>query len=190
MTQPEFIIERHEHGWLIKAPPGQTGIPIWGLNMCLPLFSKDAAMWPGIASATKSMSAIPDSSASGHRWESDIAEALEKSALPPELKWLRGVDTGASSKTIFFHLCGENYSWQVEASAGRGFDGMTAAPRDGADFGRCYRLLKRFPEWRARLPELAAKLPDTQWPKLVAKWDELTGIYEKGGSVTDAIQCL
>ena len=49
------------------------------------------------------------------------------------------------------------------------------ASRDPDDFGRCHRLLERFPEWRERLPEVADKFP--VWRGLVAEWDRLTAIY-------------
>lgn len=198
MTKPEFIIERHRHGWLVKPPPNETGIPVDALPMCLPLFEKKATMWPGIANATRAIMAVPDSRSAGKAWEAEIAEALEKSALPPELKWLRGTDTGASSKTLFFHLCGHlvgeasAYPWKCEASGRRGFDGMTDVPHDAADFGRCSRLLAKFPAWRERLPEMAVKLPHTKWPKLVAIWHELEQLDTpmKHKELTERIRAL
>jgi hypothetical protein len=50
-------------------------------------------------------------------------------------------------------------------------------PHDPADFGRCYRLLKVMPSWRARLPEVAARFPE--WRGFVDAWDELTALYEE-----------
>lgn len=191
MTQPEFIIERHKHGWLIKATPGQRGVPMNALSDTSGLFQHGAVLCARISRATASVFAIAtpkDATA----WEAEIAEVLEKAALPPELKWLRGADTGASSKTLFFHLCGGNYAWQVEASGGKGFDRMTDVPHDADDFGRCNRLLTKFPAWRERLPEMAVKLPHTKWPKLVAIWHELEQLDSpmKRNELTRRIQAV
>lgn len=74
--------------------------------------------------------------------------------------WPRSRDTGVSSWTIY--------------SVMRGMDSPHARyspPQDPADFGRCYRLLNLFPEWRERLKEVAAKFPE--WRKLVRKWSAL-----------------
>ncbi len=49
-------------------------------------------------------------------------------------------------------------------------------PCDAGDFGRCHRLLLKFPEWRARLTEVAAA--HSAWAPLVAVWDELTELFE------------
>ena len=61
-------------------------------------------------------------------------------------------------------------------------------PSDPDDFGRCYRLLAKFPEWRQRMPEVAAQYP--KWGPMVAAWDELTELYEQccdeGGEYTRA----
>lgn len=80
-------------------------------------------------------------------------------------EWLDGYDTGISSKAICRTLLG----LPVEDPT---------PPRDPADFGRCYRLLKLFPDWRARLAEVAKAFPASAWPALVACWDELTQLYE------------
>ena len=50
-------------------------------------------------------------------------------------------------------------------------------PYDGGDFGRCYRLLQHFPEWRERLHEMSEKYP--MWGPMVEVWDELSALYEK-----------
>jgi hypothetical protein len=90
-----------------------------------------------------------------------IPEVLEAIA------WTVGGDTGTSSETIWGVMTG------IEPP-GR-WHGDT--PCDAADFGRCYRLLQRFPAWRKRLPEVAERWP--AWRPLVADWDEVTALYEK-----------
>jgi hypothetical protein len=80
--------------------------------------------------------------------------------------WVSGPDTGLSSKAIFYVMTGTG-------------DGHARAqhPRDPDDFGRCYRLLQLFPQWRARLGEMS--LESLAWAGLVAEWDELERLYEE-----------
>lgn len=80
----------------------------------------------------------------------------------PWIEWYQGNDTGVSSETIWTVMTG----YPVRRSG---------VPWDPSDFGRCYRLLERFPEWRTRLSELAEAFP--QWVPLVREWDRLTAIY-------------
>lgn len=82
------------------------------------------------------------------------------------MDWILGGDTGVSSKTIFAVM------------VGRRMDGalLPNVPFDADDFGRCYRLLKAFPEWRERLPEVAERHPE--WSALVGAWAELEAMYE------------
>jgi hypothetical protein len=79
--------------------------------------------------------------------------------------WLAGGDTGISSKTI----------WSV--MTGKPVDCRPSVPMDPSDFGRCHRLLEKFPAWRARMPEVAVKHP--QWSGLVSEWETLTALYLK-----------
>lgn len=53
--------------------------------------------------------------------------------------------------------------------------GGAPIPYDPDDFGRCHRLLDRFPAWRLRLGEVPAVYP--AWTPLVPAWDELTALY-------------
>ena len=77
------------------------------------------------------------------------------------LGWRQGRDTGASSIALWGVLMGTTS------------DGST--PWDVDDFGRCERLLKAVPEWRARLPEMAARFPI--WTGLVREWPRLVELY-------------
>lgn len=83
------------------------------------------------------------------------------------IEWLMSGDTGVSSETICAVMCGV----RIHSCFG------TDVPHDPSDFGRCYRLLKKFPEWRARLPEVSKK--HRAWKRLVEHWDELTALYER-----------
>lgn len=82
------------------------------------------------------------------------------------VEWLLGNDTGISSKTICAVMTGSALRDPFNSSV----------PHDSDDFGRCYRLLKHFPEWRLRLPEIGFIYP--LWQPLVMAWDELTALYE------------
>lgn len=83
------------------------------------------------------------------------------------IEWLMGSDRGISSETIL------SVMMDVPMAGRYGPD----IPHDPSDFGRCYRLLKHFPEWRDRLPEVAEKYP--AWRPLVEEWDALTALYEE-----------
>lgn len=80
------------------------------------------------------------------------------------IAWLRCGDTGISSETI----------WSVMT----GLPVKNAdIPYDPPDFGRCYRLLEKFPEWKERLPEVAIKYP--KWHPFVGNWDKMTTLYKR-----------
>jgi hypothetical protein len=83
------------------------------------------------------------------------------------IEWLLSGDTGVSSKTICAVMTGSKMK----------MDFGPDIPHDGGDFGRCYRLLQHFPEWRVRLHEMADKYP--MWGPMVEVWDELSALYEK-----------
>ena len=82
-------------------------------------------------------------------------------------KWIRSGDTGTSSKTIWYVMMGLPWadSWGP------------SPPWDPDDFGRCYRLLVEFPQWRERLGEVAARY--RSWGPLVREWARLTDLYEE-----------
>ena len=94
-----------------------------------------------------------------------------------ELEWILGNDKGISSKTIWSVMTGqktnEHFNW---------------TPSDDHDFGRCYRLLGLFPEWRPRLGEVAAAHPS--WGPLVRDWDKVSGLYEKGKGMINILADL
>lgn len=90
--------------------------------------------------------------------------------------WLLGDDTGTSSKWMAHVLlggpkCEDDWPW------------------DDDDFGRCSRLLSRFPAARTRLSEMTTRGSRSSrkvWRGLVAQWDELERLYRqpnRGGMV-------
>lgn len=84
-----------------------------------------------------------------------------------QMAWAVGGDTGISSLTIWSVMTGI-----PSATAKRNGH---SEPLDPDDFGRCWRLLQRFPEWRARLPEVSAAHP--HWTPLVARWADLEALW-------------
>ena len=89
----------------------------------------------------------------------------QKPAQTPR-EWADGRDTGVSSMTI---------SSVMENQPSR--YGHYAIPYDPADFGRCYRLLKLFPQWLERLPEVAQR--HSEWVPFVSEWARMTELYEQ-----------
>ncbi len=79
-------------------------------------------------------------------------------------EWWRSGDTGISSETIMALFSGTERD-------------RPDTPSDPSDFGRCYRLLERIPEFRPRLQEVADKYPN--WQPLVDNWEELRTLYEE-----------
>jgi len=85
-----------------------------------------------------------------------------------EKKWIMGGNTGISSKVIFSVMTGAPVELVLQ--------GWTPdVPHDPSDFGRCYRLLKEFPEWRKRLREVSDKY--TPWTAFVMNWGRLSDMY-------------
>lgn len=102
-----------------------------------------------------------------------MSEALE-ATQDKVIAWLFSGDAGTSSKTICRVMIG-----QALPEKSMGVD----VPLDPSDFGRCYRLLKKFPEWRKRLDEVAGKYP--HWKPFVRDWDALTSLYEEESTNRD-----
>jgi hypothetical protein len=80
------------------------------------------------------------------------------------LDWISGGDTGASSKAIWCVMMGRP-------------DGGSAHPLDPGDVGRCFRLLERVPEWKARMHLMRGMGP--YWDALVDRWDEIRACLEE-----------
>ena len=79
-------------------------------------------------------------------------------------QWVVGRDTGLSSMCLWAVMMGVK-------------PGDISHPRDGADLGRCARLLAAVPEWRPRLPEMATV--SEYWAALVPEWERLSTILAK-----------
>jgi hypothetical protein len=116
-----------------------------------------------IASAIGAVAAVVRSDDDAAAWK----RAADIRSDHPD--WLRSGDTGTSSLTILATFTG---NWQV-LHGGEG-----APPCDADDFGRCFRLLERYPQWRERIGEVSAKCP--RFSPLVPIWSELETLYKDG----------
>lgn len=95
--------------------------------------------------------------------------------IPPMTpgRWILGNDTGVSSQTIWAVMMNEATAENIKEMSVSGcyFD----IPHDPDDFGRCYRLLLHFPEWRARIKEMGNVFP--KWKPMADCWNQLEGLY-------------
>jgi hypothetical protein len=79
-------------------------------------------------------------------------------------QWADGRDVGISAFTIYSVMTGKPTRMDR-------YD----TPKDPADFGRCYRFLALFPQFRSRLSEVSKRFPE--WLPLVSNWDELESLF-------------
>lgn len=144
----------------------------WGVLICgsVPLSQvgalaalgggKDAIMDPGISHFYHCTAAICRSNEDADEWRGLIERWLEKNVADPGERWAMGTDTGLSSMTLY--ECLKFGRRQAQPSL----------PHDCGDFGRCWRLIERLPEWRGRLHE-AGEMYGGAWQRIVGQWDEL-----------------
>ncbi|MEQ4627688.1 hypothetical protein ABN062_22385, partial [Providencia manganoxydans] len=79
--------------------------------------------------------------------------------------WLASDDVGASSKYMASVLSGQ-------------FNSPHHYPWDGADLGRCIRLLEAVPELASQLHKMKACSP--QWSAVIDNWDKWKVLYDAG----------
>jgi hypothetical protein len=97
----------------------------------------------------------------------EVERLREAAAERPILVWMAGTDSGASSESLACCHLGLSRRWGW------------SDPLDDSDFGRCYRLLLRFPEIRPCVDKLARQ--HQGWARLATIWDELMKIAEEDG---------
>ena len=166
-----YIIENHRFGVVVRGH-----IPINDFAALCKVWTQNGidTLALGVATAldaTFALCALADV----EKWEAEINEqvqVIKQANDNAEPAWLYGTDTGGSSRTIF-QVLASSCALRTVAEARNRF--AAYLPSDPADFGRCHRLLERFPAWRERLPEVAGCFPE--WRPLVDAWDELTALY-------------
>lgn len=170
MNEPQYILERWPHGWLLKAPQFSRGVPIDCLNEILPAMPKNSVVDGSISAALGAVFAI-GTEKECKAWRAEIEEQLEKDVKDPYRRWLLGTDTGVSSITMFSEMI-DKPDLRLEAlSRIRDAD----IPHDSSDFGRCYRLLQKFPEFGKRWAALVEKHP--AWRLYADNWSTLEGYW-------------
>jgi hypothetical protein len=166
----EYTIRRTPHGIAVFG-----SLPVSEFNALTQHWGNDGYRWlrTDIAEALGATVAIVRTKGAASAWLAEL------DIRPDHPDWLRSGDTGLSSKTIYATFLGD---WTILRGC------SPAAPRDAADFGRCHRLLARYPEWRLRLSEVAAQCGD--FSALVPIWGELETLFSAGdfGAVTDRLR--
>ena len=173
----EYILKRHQFGWLVCAPENETGISIPAFQEATDFFSATMECPVFASGIAHHYNAFDFELHGGNRvvlavteerhlleWKEEIRKSL--AALPLQQQWWFGTDTGQSSETIFSVLAEEGRHKYGSLRKG------CSTPLDSSDFGRCLRLVNLL-NWRNRLDEVAKAFPQSKWPKIVARWDEL-----------------
>lgn len=162
-----LLVEYHELGIVIRKPA-----PIEGFTKLLKQFEREGFKRLSIklCGPLDAVAVLTKTDEDAERWASEIdGKAQRNSGGDAELAWICGTDTGTSSLTIFSVLAERGY-----LATNKGHY-LGNPPWDPDDFGRCYRLLELFPQWRGRLREVAAK--HKAWRGLVDNWSELESLY-------------
>lgn len=160
-------VTQHKYGILIH-----RGIPVTEFVKIGQQMPKEAVLNAGISNHYD-MAACMGIPEDLKKWEAEIAEEI--APLSAEKQYLEGTDWGLSSMTMFSALADNRANRDSGFRKLGSFGGST--PADTDDFGRCHRLLEKFPAWRERLAEVAKAFPDTQWKQLVPHWEDLTKLY-------------
>lgn len=167
-----YRVERYPLGWVIFG-----AIPVSDLAAINKLAGKKAVIAAGVSSALGATIAFAENEKNAEKWEKLVeAEIAARYGAGSPEAWLRGTDTGRSSLTIYYSLvngkrCKKSWPGYL--------------PLDWDDFGRCYRLLKKFPAWRARLPEVAKRFPE--WEGVVKNWDCIEKAFVEAQTIADRI---
>jgi hypothetical protein len=173
----KYIFEFYPNGMLIKAPPGQRGIPSEALMHASNIMPKNSVLDPGVAGALKAFAAVgePQNMAG---WRKSITQILADTEMPAPWQWIRGVDCGLSSMVLFLRLC-PTHSLKDDARRrlGDAPNDPTDTPHDAGDFGRCLRMIE-FCGWQDRVKEARDISPE--WSAIIDRWDSLVELYKRG----------
>ncbi|KKM25387.1 hypothetical protein LCGC14_1595440 [marine sediment metagenome] len=99
-------------------------------------------------------------------WQTEREREMDKKLL----KWFCIGDVGTSSRAIVFVMCGLSHVDILK-------DDWSPYPHDSSDFGRCYKLLKVFPEWKKRITEMECL--GEIWRRIALAWEELEKLYKQ-----------
>ena len=170
-----YSIEVYPFGICIFAAPDKPGIPMDAMKMVGQIAPKKAVVDAGIANALGGVMAA-GTLADCKKWREKITADLAMQPISKDLKWIRGVDCGQSSTTLFLALTKDNQARWDEPMALRQ-RGEPHHPYDADDFGRCVRMLA-FMGWENRVQEAAGI--SREWALLVSRWEELITLHAAG----------
>jgi hypothetical protein len=153
----EYTVRHYTHGVAIFG-----SVPVDDMVRLTKQYKRKYAVMDTCVASALGATLAMTSKTGGEAWRKEI-DAGPESTRP----WLQSGDTGTSSLTIYSVLANKPYVLGIRFGAD--------VPHDPDDFGRCHRLLKRYPEWRDRLGEVAAKYP--KWGPMVREWGRMTELY-------------
>jgi hypothetical protein len=170
-----YRIVRYPHGQAVFGP-----VPAGDVEGLVAMFTAAGLNIWDVAVASFLEATIcattPEGSAA---WRADIEEQARRDAGGDrELEWLLGWDKGFSSMSLLALLGESDRATEDAARRLRYADGgqtWRQPPLDAEDFGRCSRLLDRFPPRRSRLWRVGQV--NDAWCRVVVIWFELEALY-------------
>ena len=138
-------------------------------------FGKNAVICPDIRNfyGNECGLVIANNKTAHDKWCSEINQYLKEQYDTEEERWFYGLDTGLSSRCI--------YNFMSDMGTIRNYAGGTHylvhVPQDVGDFGRCVRLLEKFPDWKNCLQQMVKK--HSEWKDIVDNWDLLEKKYKE-----------
>lgn len=171
--QPNYILERWPHGWLVSPPENQSGIPIQAFAEIETLLNKgkkmvvDGNIGHHYITQGKNVTLCIGNPDELKLWEDEINKSIQHK--PPATRWWQGLDVGSSSATIFGKLVSKDCPQKDAATR----FGKGSYPKDCQELERCFRLLKIFPEWKKELHQVAKAFPQSPWPQIIENWEAL-----------------
>ncbi len=175
MSADSYKVEQHPHGVLIFG-----GMPASDFTALVAAWKEHGLtiVDDGISSALGASWCVTSPEGS-KLWRAEVdAKATASSDGNREVEWLLGTDTGLSSVTLLWAFGKSRLAVDGARNRLRGSHGNP--PGDTDDFGRCYRLLSIFPEWRAGLLDITFPCRlSADWRPLRSAWPELEYLYRK-----------
>lgn len=154
----------HEHGLIVRGD-----LPVTMERLCRTHFSKPrrAVMLPCLGRFYEAVMVVARDKGAADAWIAEVEEELDRQYGDGPARWYFGLDTGVSSLALYSAI-----------SLGlRRAD--VSLPQDRADFGRCVRMLVRFPGWQSKAERVGAIL-GPEWAKLLRRWREARAYYKAG----------
>lgn len=148
--QPQRLSCKCGHSFVGHLPI-HVAIPVWTAAL-------KATFCPSCGKSYRSLSF------GGAPTEEVVPDASDRSDEDRRRSWLLLRDDGMSSLCIADFMCGTKPL-------------RINHPHDPADFGRCERLLRRFPMWRERFGQMAAL--DPYWAALVPRWNDIVAFWDR-----------